>query len=107
MKVTLAGRDEKMLMKLIVERATDRVLGCHVLGTDAAEIVQMAAIAMRMGATKADFDATMALASERGRGTGNHARKMDAARSGCGVACGPVGATSAGGGENPWRHDEA
>ena len=61
MKMTLAGRDEKMLMKLIVERATDRVLGCHVLGADAAEIVQMAAIAMRMGATKADFDATMAL----------------------------------------------
>ncbi len=61
MKVTLAGRDEKMLMKLIVERETDRVLGCHVLGPDAAEIVQMAAIAMRMGATKADFDATMAL----------------------------------------------
>jgi glutathione reductase (NADPH) len=61
MKATLSGRDEKMLMKLIVERATDRVLGCHVLGSDAAEIVQMAAIAMRMGATKADFDATMAL----------------------------------------------
>ena len=39
----------------------DRVVGCHVLGADAAEIVQMAAIAMRMGATKADFDATMAL----------------------------------------------
>jgi glutathione reductase (NADPH) len=61
MKVTLTDRNEKMLMKLIVERATDRVLGCHVLGPDAAEIVQMAAIAMRMGATKADFDATMAL----------------------------------------------
>ena len=61
MKMTLAGRDEKMLMKLIVDRATDRVLGCHVLGTDGAEIVQMAAVAMRMGATKADFDATMAL----------------------------------------------
>ncbi len=61
MKVTMTGRDERMLMKLIVERATDRVLGCHVLGPDAGEIVQMAAIAMRMGATKADFDATMAL----------------------------------------------
>ncbi len=61
MKATLSGRDERMLMKLIVERQTDRVLGCHVLGSDAAEIVQMAAIAMRMGATKADFDATMAL----------------------------------------------
>ncbi len=61
MKATLSGRDERMLMKLIVERASGRVAGCHVLGPDAAEIVQMAAIAMRMGATKADFDATMAL----------------------------------------------
>lgn len=61
MKATLAGRDERMLMKLIVEGGTGKVLGCHVLGPDAAEIVQMAAIAMRMGATKADFDATMAL----------------------------------------------
>src|SRR5690606_25329547 len=61
LKMTLAGRDEKTLMKLIVERKTDRVIGCHVFGPDAAEIVQMAAIAMRMGATKADFDATMAL----------------------------------------------
>ena len=61
MKFTLAGRDEKMLMKLVVARGTGRVVGCHVLGPDAGEIVQMAAIAMRMGATKADFDATMAL----------------------------------------------
>jgi glutathione reductase (NADPH) len=57
----LAGRDERMLMKLVVEAATGRVLGCHILGPDAAEIVQMAAIAMTMGATKANFDATMAL----------------------------------------------
>ncbi|MEW5962477.1 MAG: glutathione-disulfide reductase [Pseudomonadota bacterium] len=61
MKATLAGRNERMLMKLVVDAASDKVLGCHVLGPDAAEIVQMAAIAMRMGATKADFDATMAL----------------------------------------------
>ncbi len=61
MKAVLAGRDERMLMKLVVDAATDRVLGCHVLGADAAEIVQMAAIAMRMGATKAEFDGTMAL----------------------------------------------
>lgn len=61
MKATLSGRQEFMLMKLIVERGCDRVVGCHVLGPDAAEIVQMAAIAMRMGATKADFDVTMAL----------------------------------------------
>ena len=48
-------------MKLIVDAETDRVVGCHVLGPDAAEIVQMAAIALRLKATKADFDATMAL----------------------------------------------
>jgi glutathione reductase (NADPH) len=58
---TLSGRDERMLMKLVVEAATDRVMGCHILGNDAAEIVQMAAIAIRMEATKADFDATVAL----------------------------------------------
>jgi glutathione reductase (NADPH) len=61
MKVTLTGRDEKMLMKLIVDEESDKVVGCHVLGEDAAEIVQMAAIAMRLGATKADFDQTLAL----------------------------------------------
>ena len=61
MKYTLSGRDERMLMKLVVDTASQKILGCHVLGPDAAEIVQMAAIAMRMGATKADFDATMAL----------------------------------------------
>ena len=61
MKGTLSGRAERTLMKLVVDRVNGRVLGCHVLGPDAGEIVQMAAIAMRMGATKADFDATMAL----------------------------------------------
>ncbi len=58
---TLSGREERMLMKLVVDRATDRVLGCHVLGADAAEIVQMAAVALQLGARKADFDATVAL----------------------------------------------
>lgn len=61
MKATLSGRSERVLMKLIVARDTDKVVGCHILGEDAAEIVQMVAIAMRMGARKADFDATMAL----------------------------------------------
>ena len=61
MKFTLSGRDERMLMKLVVAQASQKVLGCHVLGPDAGEIVQMAAIAMQMGATKADFDRTMAL----------------------------------------------
>jgi glutathione reductase (NADPH) len=61
MKVILGGRQERTFMKLVVEAATERVVGVHVLGTDAAEIVQMAAIAVRMGATKSDFDQTMAL----------------------------------------------
>lgn len=61
MKAVLAGRDERMLMKLVVDADSGRVVGCHILGPDAAEIVQMAAIAMRMKATKADFDNTMAL----------------------------------------------
>ncbi len=61
LKSMVSGRDERMLMKLVVDMASDRVLGCHVLGGDAAEIVQMAAIALRLGATKAQFDATMAL----------------------------------------------
>ena len=48
-------------MKLVVDRKTDRVLGVHVVGEGAAEMIQMAAIAVRMGAKKSDFDATMAL----------------------------------------------
>ncbi|RUP11042.1 glutathione-disulfide reductase [Hyphomicrobium sp.] len=61
MKAILAGRNEKMLMKIIAEGASERVVGVHVLGPDAAEIVQMAAIAVRMRACKSDFDQTMAL----------------------------------------------
>ena len=61
LRYTLAGCDEKMLMKLVVDMASDKVLGCHILGPDAAEIVQMAAIALKMGATKVQFDMTMAL----------------------------------------------
>ncbi len=61
MKYTLAGRDSRMIMKLLVDGQSDKVVGCHILGPDAAEIVQIVAVAMRMGATKAQFDATMAL----------------------------------------------
>jgi glutathione reductase (NADPH) len=61
LKHTLSGRDERTIMKLVVDRLTQRVLGVHVLGPDAGEIVQMAAIALKLGATKADFDSTMAL----------------------------------------------
>jgi glutathione reductase (NADPH) len=61
MKATLSGRDTRMLMKLVVDGASGCVLGCHVVGEGAAEMAQMAAIAVHMKATKADFDATMAL----------------------------------------------
>jgi glutathione reductase (NADPH) len=61
LKHTLSGRDERVVMKLLVDGDTDRVVGCHILGPDAAEIVQMGAIALKMGATKVDFDATVAL----------------------------------------------
>jgi glutathione reductase (NADPH) len=61
MKVTLSGRDEKTMMKLIVSRKTDRVLGAHMVGMDAAEIIQGLGIAMKAGATKAHFDATVGI----------------------------------------------
>ena len=61
LKHTLSGREERSLFKLVVEADTGRVLGCHIFGHDAAEIIQVVAIALKMGATKADFDATMAL----------------------------------------------
>ena len=61
MKYTLAGRDEKVVMKLIVERKSDRVIGCHMLGADAPEIIQGLAVAMKCGATKAQFDATIGI----------------------------------------------
>jgi glutathione reductase (NADPH) len=61
MKATLAGRDTKMLMKLVVDATSDRVVGCHIVGDGAAEMVQLIGIAVKMKATKADFDATMAL----------------------------------------------
>jgi glutathione reductase (NADPH) len=61
MRHTLTGRDERMLMKLVVDGGSDRVLGCHIMGPDAAEMAQLLAIAVRKGVTKAEFDATMAL----------------------------------------------
>jgi glutathione reductase (NADPH) len=61
MRYSLSGRDEHVMMKLVVDRASDRVLGLHVVGADAPEIVQAAAIAVTMGATKADLDRTFAL----------------------------------------------
>jgi glutathione reductase (NADPH) len=61
MKATMSGRDTRVLMKLVVDGNTDRVVGCHIVGDGAAEMVQLLGIAVRMKATKADFDATMAL----------------------------------------------
>jgi glutathione reductase (NADPH) len=61
MKNTLAGRDERTMMKLVVERASDRVLGCHMVGTDAPEIVQGLGIALKCGATKRQFDQTIGI----------------------------------------------
>ncbi|HXX49843.1 MAG TPA: glutathione-disulfide reductase [Xanthobacteraceae bacterium] len=61
LKATLSGRDTCVLMKLVVDGLSDRVVGCHVVGEGAAEIAQVAAVAVNMGAKKADFDATIAL----------------------------------------------
>jgi glutathione reductase (NADPH) len=61
MKHTLSGRDERMLMKLVVDGETDRVLGCHIAGEGAGEMAQLLGIAVTCGATKAQFDATMAI----------------------------------------------
>ncbi len=61
MKATLSGRDTRTLMKLVVDGVTDRVVGCHIVGPDAGEMIQIVGVAVKMGATKADFDATMAV----------------------------------------------
>jgi glutathione reductase (NADPH) len=61
LKHTLSGRDQRTLMKLVVDRATDRVVGAHMVGPHAAEIIQGLAIAVKCGATKAQFDATIGI----------------------------------------------
>jgi glutathione reductase (NADPH) len=61
MKATLSGRAERTFMKIVVDGETDRVLGVHVMGEDAGEMAQLLGIAVKMKATKADFDATMAV----------------------------------------------
>jgi len=61
MRNTLGGRDERMMMKLVVDGESGRVVGCHILGPEASEMAQILAIALRAGATKADFDATVAI----------------------------------------------
>jgi glutathione reductase (NADPH) len=61
LRATLSGRQTRVLMKLVVDGASGRVLGCHIVGPDAGEMVQLLGIAVKMGATKADFDATLAV----------------------------------------------
>ncbi len=61
MKYTLSGRDERCLMKLVVDADTDQVLGAHMVGPDAGEIIQGLAVAIKAGATKAQFDATIGI----------------------------------------------
>lgn len=61
MRATMSGRDTLIFMKLVVDGESQRVLGCHVIGEAAAEMIQCVAIAVKMRATKADFDATVAL----------------------------------------------
>ena len=61
MKATLSGRAEKVMMKIIVDKQSDKVLGVHILGEGAGEMIQLVGIAMRMGATKRDFDMTLAV----------------------------------------------
>ena len=58
---TMSGRSERTMMKLVVDQNTDRVLGVHMVGPDAAEIVQGMAVALKCGATKERFDATVGI----------------------------------------------
>jgi len=61
MQTLFAGRPDRVMMKLVVSKATRRVLGCHIIADGAGEMIQLAAIAIKMGATKEDFDRTVAV----------------------------------------------
>ena len=61
MQQSFAGRPDRVLMKLVVSQKTRRVLGCHIVAPQAGEMIQMAGIAVKMGATKEDFDRTCAV----------------------------------------------
>ena len=61
MQTLFAGREDRVLMKLIVAQASRKVLGCHIVGPGAGEMIQLAGIAVKMGATKEDFDRTVAV----------------------------------------------
>jgi glutathione reductase (NADPH) len=61
MRATLSGREDRVFMKLVVDGDTDKVLGAHIMGPDSGEMIQLVGVAMTMGATKADFDRTIAV----------------------------------------------
>jgi glutathione reductase (NADPH) len=61
MKMSLAGRDTRAFFKLVIDGTSDRVVGCHIVGPDAGELIQLAGIAVKMKATKAQFDSVMAV----------------------------------------------
>ncbi len=61
MKATLSGRSERMIMKLIVDAASRKVIGAHILGHEAGEMAQLIGVSLKAGVTKDDFDRTMAL----------------------------------------------
>jgi glutathione reductase (NADPH) len=61
MRAAFSGSEERMFMKLIVHRGSGRVLGCHIVGAEAGEMIQLVGVALTLGATKADLDATLAV----------------------------------------------
>jgi glutathione reductase (NADPH) len=61
MQQAFAGREDRVLMKLVVSQATRKVLGCHIVADHAGEMIQLAGVAIKMGATKEDFDRTVAV----------------------------------------------
>ena len=74
MKATFYGGEERMLMKLVVDAETDRILGCHMVGPDAPEMIQMAAIALKMGVDQGRVGRHLRRPSDGGGGTGHLAR---------------------------------
>ena len=61
MRTAFAGRPDRVLMKLIVSQETRKVLGCHIVAPEAGEMIQLAGVAVKMGATKEDFDRTIGI----------------------------------------------
>jgi glutathione reductase (NADPH) len=61
MQTAFAGRSDRVLMKLVVSKENRRILGCHIVAPGAGEMIQMVGIAVKMGATKEDFDKTVAV----------------------------------------------